>query len=90
MLFRSCIRQMKEQGLTRIEATEQASEEWCAEVNRAANATLLAQVKHSWYLGANVPGKPQVFMPYAGGFGHYTEICNQVARDNYKGFRFSA
>ena len=85
-----CIRQMKEQGLTRIEATEQASDEWCAEVNRAANATLLAQVKHSWYLGANVPGKPQVFMPYAGGFGHYTEICNQVARDNYKGFRFSA
>ena len=59
------------------------------EVNRAANATLLAKVKHSWYLGANVPGKPQVFMPYAGGFGHYSEICNQVVKENYKGFRLT-
>ncbi len=84
-----CIRTLRDQGLQRIEATEHASEEWCAEVNRAADATLLGKVKHSWYLGANVPGKPQVFMPYAGGFGHYTQICNQVAQDNYKGFSLS-
>ncbi len=84
-----CIRTLRDKGLQRIEATENASDDWCAEVNRAANATLLAQVKHSWYLGANVPGKPQVFMPYAGGFGHYTQICNQVAQDNYKGFSLS-
>jgi cation diffusion facilitator CzcD-associated flavoprotein CzcO len=84
-----CIKTMTEQGIERIEATEQATDEWCAEVNRAANATLLASVKHSWYLGANVPGKPQVFMPYAGGLGHYSEVCNQVAQQNYKGFQLS-
>lgn len=84
-----CIRTMRDKGMECIEATEQASEEWREEVNRAAQATLLAQVKHSWYLGANVPGKPQVFMPYAGGFGHYSQICQQVAQDNYKGFSLS-
>jgi hypothetical protein len=41
-------------------------------------------------LGANVPGKPQVFMPYAGGFGKYSEICADVARDNYRGFTLKA
>ncbi len=85
-----CIRMLRDKGLQRIEASEQASDGWCEEVNKAANATLLAQVKHSWYLGANVPGKPQVFMPYAGGFARYTEICNQVVSDNYRGFELSA
>ena len=54
-----------------------------------ANATLLAKVKHSWYLGANVPGKPQVFMPYAGGFARYIDICNQVVANDYEGFQLS-
>jgi cation diffusion facilitator CzcD-associated flavoprotein CzcO len=81
-----CIRTLREKNLTTIEATEPSSEAWCAEVNRAADASLLGQVKHSWYLGANVPGKPQVFMPYAGGFGKYSEICQEVAQDNYRGF----
>jgi cation diffusion facilitator CzcD-associated flavoprotein CzcO len=84
-----CIRMLRDKGLQRIEASEQASDGWCEEVNKAANATLLAQVKHSWYWGANVPGKPQVFMPYAGGFARYTEICNQVVSDNYRGFELS-
>jgi len=85
-----CIRMLRDKGLQRIEASEQASDAWCEEVNKAANATLLAQVKHSWYWGANVPGKPQVFMPYAGGFARYTEICDQVVSDNYRGFELSA
>jgi cation diffusion facilitator CzcD-associated flavoprotein CzcO len=84
-----CIRMLRDKGLQRIEASEQASDGWCEEVNKAANATLLAHVKHSWYWGANVPGKPQVFMPYAGGFARYTEICNQVVSDNYRGFELS-
>jgi hypothetical protein len=41
----------------------------------------------SWYLGANVPGKPRVFMPYAGGMAHYTRICDDVALDRYRGFK---
>jgi len=59
-------------------------------VNDAANATLMPQANHSWYLGANVPGKPRVFMPYAGGMYRFTEICNDVAANDYQGFTLSA
>jgi hypothetical protein len=64
-------------------------EEWVAENARAANVTLLPTVPHSWYLGANIPGKPRVFMPYAGGLAHYRKICDDVAATGYKGFRIS-
>jgi hypothetical protein len=84
-----CICKMKSKGLTCVETSEAASEAWQKEVDRAANATLLPKVKHSWYLGANVPGKPQVFMPYEGGFAHYRTICDKVASEDYKGFEMS-
>lgn len=83
-----CIAHANRHGYQRIQTNEQASEAWQAEVQRAASATLLAGVRHSWYLGANVPGKPRVFMPYAGGLAHYRNICNEVARDDYRGFSF--
>ena len=51
-----------------IEATPQAEEAWVAHVNEVAGMTLYPQA-NSWYLGANVPGKPRVFMPYPGGVG---------------------
>ena len=54
-------------------------------MDAAANATLLPQAGHSWYLGANVPGKPRRFMPYAGGMAHYRDICTEVATEGYKG-----
>ena len=85
----NCIAEMQPKGFTKIEATEQAADEWVLEVNAAANATLLPQAKHSWYLGANVPGKPQVFMPYAGGMAHYKQLCADVAKSHYKGFHLS-
>ena len=85
-----CIAHMREQGLNRIEPKDEAVNSWVAEVNAAANATLLPQAKHSWYLGANVPGKPRVFMPYAGGMAHYRKICADVAARNYEGFTLSA
>ena len=81
-----CIAQMRAKGLQRIEATDAAMEGWVQEVNRAANATLLPQAHHSWYLGANVPGKPRVFMPYAGGMARYRDICTGVAARGYEGF----
>jgi len=81
-----CIRDMREQGLTRIEAEPDAAERWVEEVNDAANATLLPMASSSWYLGANVPGKPRVFMPYAGGFARYTDICRDVIQSDYRGF----
>ena len=81
-----CIAHMRGRGLQRIEAEPEAVDRWVEEVNAAANATLLPQATHSWYLGANVPGKPRVFMPYAGGMARYREICARVAANNYEGF----
>lgn len=84
-----CIGHMQQKGLDHVETSEQASEYWQQQVDDAANATLLPKVKHSWYLGANVPGKPQVFMPYAGGLARYREICNEMVAKNYQGFKFN-
>ena len=81
-----CIRHMRAEGRRRVETTEAAAEEWGAEVNRAAGATLLPMASSSWYLGANVPGKPRVFMPYAGGMAHYARVCDAVAAEGYRGF----
>ena len=85
----ACIAHMRAHGFQRIEALPEAMERWVDEVNAAANATLLPQAQHSWYLGANVPGKPRVFMPYAGGMAYYRKICDDVARKGYEGFRLS-
>ena len=82
----ACIRHMREKGLKSIEAMPDASDKWIEHVNEAANATLLPLANSSWYLGANVPGKPRVFMPYAGGMAHYAKICADVAEDRYRGF----
>ncbi len=84
-----CIAHMKARGAKTIEATPDAQDAWVEQVNAAANASLLSTVKHSWYLGANVPGKPRVFMPYAGGMARYRAICNDVAAKGYEGFSFS-
>ena len=81
-----CIRHMGEHGLHRIEPEPAAVEAWVKEVNAAADATLLPMASSSWYLGANIPGKPRVFMPYAGGMAHYARLCAGVARDGYRGF----
>jgi hypothetical protein len=54
-----------------------------------ASVTLLPQAKHSWYLGANIPGKPRVFMPCAGGMARYQAICTGIARNGYEGFALS-
>ena len=84
-----CIAHMRARGLERIEAQPEAVERWVKEVNVAADATLLPQVPHSWYVGANIPGKPRVFMPYAGGMAHYRHICDGVAARGYEGFALS-
>ncbi len=69
-----------------IEAEEEAAQGWVEHVHDAAMATLLREAGHSWYWGGNVPGKPQVFMPYAGGMTRYRDICDQAASDGYAGF----
>ncbi|SFS96262.1 flavin-containing monooxygenase [Saccharopolyspora flava] len=84
-----CLRHLRDHGLSRIEATERAERAWGREVREAADRTLLPKARSSWYLGANVPGKPRVFMPYAGGLAHYARLCDDIATRDYEGFRLS-
>lgn len=84
-----CIAHMQHEGFRRVEPEPAAVEDWQQQVKAAAEASLLSRVPHSWYLGANVPGKPRVFMPYAGGLAHYRRICDEIAARGYAGFRFS-
>lgn len=79
------IRYLDEHGYAAIEATSDAVDNWIAECNQRAEATLFPKA-NSWYLGANVPGKPRVFMLFIGGFAVYLDIINEVADAGYKGF----
>jgi cyclohexanone monooxygenase len=83
-----CLVEMRRRGRTRIEATQEAEDSWVAHNDEVAQRTLYPSAG-SWYMGANVPGKPRVFMPYIGGAGVYRQICEEVAAKGYDGFRFS-
>jgi cation diffusion facilitator CzcD-associated flavoprotein CzcO len=80
-----CIAYLREHDLASIDATVEAEEAWVDHVNEVAKLTLFPQA-NSWYMGANVPGKPRVFMPYIGGLPRYTKLCNEVAAEGYRGF----
>ena len=83
-----CLSYLGAHQQTRLEASAEAEAAWCEHVRAAVTPTMLPQA-NSWYMGANVPGKPRMFMPYAGGLHTYTEICNQVAAKGYEGFVIS-
>jgi cation diffusion facilitator CzcD-associated flavoprotein CzcO len=85
----ACIEHMREQGKTRVEATEEAEAAWVEHVAEVAELTLFGKA-NSWYVGANIPGKPRVVMPYAGGQPLYRERCQAVAKSGYEGFEFGA
>jgi cyclohexanone monooxygenase len=80
-----CLAYMREHGLEVMEASKEAEDKWVAHVNEVAYTTLYPQA-NSWYMGANIPGKPRIFMPYIGGVGPYRQICNDVAAKRYEGF----
>ncbi len=80
-----CLADLRQRGAATIEASVAAEDGWVAHVNEVADTTLMPRA-NSWYLGANVPGKPRVFMPYVGGVGIYREICDTVAAKDYDGF----
>jgi cyclohexanone monooxygenase len=80
-----CVDYMRIRGFETIEATIEAQDQWVEHVNEVANMTLFPK-GNSWYLGANVPGKPRVFMPYIGGLGAYRQKCEDVAAAGYAGF----
>ena len=78
---------MQANDLTTIDATTEAQDDWVAHVNEVAHKTLYPRAA-SWYMGANVPGKPRIFMPYIGGVGAYRERCDAVSANGYEGFEF--
>ena len=80
-----CLAHMRAGDFTRVEAEARAEGDWVRHVNEVAEATLYP-LANSWYLGANIPGKPRVFMPYVGGFHVYKQKCDAVAANSYDGF----
>jgi cyclohexanone monooxygenase len=83
-----CLRHLAGTGATVIEADPGAEEAWTRHVGEVAAQTLFPRAD-SWYLGANIPGKPRVFLPYPGGVGAYRVICDEVAAKGYEGFVLS-
>ncbi len=81
---------MQANNLATMEPTSAAETEWVAHVNEVAEGTMYtAPSCNSWYLGANIPGKPRIFMPYVGGYPRYRERCEDVVANAYEGFQFT-
>jgi cyclohexanone monooxygenase len=80
-----CIAHLQAHRRECIEATVDAEDAWVEHVNEVGNLTLYP-LANSWYMGANVPGKPRVFLPYIGGVGAYRQKCDDVAAKGYEGF----
>ncbi|HEY1425802.1 MAG TPA: NAD(P)/FAD-dependent oxidoreductase [Caulobacteraceae bacterium] len=82
-----CLGHMRERGLATIDADPQAQDDWVAHVAEIAQGGVRVHEScTSWYLGANVPGKVRVYMPYAGGLNVYRDRCDAVVREGYAGF----
>ena len=88
-LIATCLQHMQKRQLTFAEPTLEAQDQWVAHVNEVASKTLFTGTQ-SWYMGANIPGKPRVFLPYIGGLGTYTGICDDVVAAGFRGFNFQA
>jgi cyclohexanone monooxygenase len=80
-----CLVFMRENSVSLIEPELEAQQNWVRHVDDLARPTLFYGA-NSWYTGANVSGKPRVFMPYVGGFGTYRERTAGIAEAGYKGF----
>jgi cation diffusion facilitator CzcD-associated flavoprotein CzcO len=82
-----CIKYLEHKGLSSIEPISESEQRWVQQVNKVADGTMFtAPSCHSWYLGANIEGKPRIFMPYVGGFPQYREHCETEADKGYPGF----
>jgi cation diffusion facilitator CzcD-associated flavoprotein CzcO/acetyl esterase/lipase len=80
-----CLDDLRGKGFETIEPTSLAEAGWNQHVNDCAAITLYPTA-NSWYMGANVPGKPRVFLPYVGGVDAYRAACDEVAAKDYLGF----
>src|ERR1700746_131732 len=81
-----CVQYLRDHAFSRIEAEEDAEDGWVQHNNAVADRTLYP-LANSWYVGANIPGKPRVFMPYVGGVAAYKKKCDEIAARGYEGFR---
>ncbi len=81
-----CLKYMKKNKISEIEASSMAENDW-AEYNGSVAKDHIRSSCNSWYMGSNIEGKPNIFMPFIGGFPEYIKICNQIASDDYDGFR---
>ena len=81
-----CVQYLRDHGFSCIEAEEDAEDAWVRHNNEVADRTLYP-LANSWYVGANIPGKPRVFMPYVGGVAAYKKKCDEIAASGYEGFR---
>jgi cation diffusion facilitator CzcD-associated flavoprotein CzcO len=84
-----CLCYLRERNLAEIVPTVRAEDAWVDHVAEVGNGTLYPTAD-SWYMGANVPGKPRVFLPYVGGVAVYRQICDEVAAKDYDGFLLTA
>ena len=82
------IEHLRSQEMTVIEPTRIAEDGWVQHTNDFAEITLFPEA-NSWYMGANVPGKPRVVLPYVGGVDRYRGICDAVVEHDYLGFERS-
>jgi cation diffusion facilitator CzcD-associated flavoprotein CzcO len=85
---RDCVRYLTAGGYAAVEATVAAEDTWMDHVTEVAYSTLFP-LADSWYIGANIPGKPRVYTPYVGGCGPYRDRCDAVAAAGYEGFDLS-
>jgi cyclohexanone monooxygenase len=87
---KDCVDNMRQSGKTVIEATREAQDRWVDHVNEIVGMTLMTSA-NSWYMGANIAGKPRTFLPYLGpeGIGGYRRKCDEVAARNYEGFQLA-
>lgn len=81
-----CIGHLHANGINEMEADLSAEDDWVDHVNEVAHKTLYPKAA-SWYMGANIEGKPRVFLPYIGGVGNYRIKCDEVVANGYEGFR---
>jgi cyclohexanone monooxygenase len=80
-----CLAYLSDNAIVAMEAERPAEDKWVDHVNEVAYTTLYPQA-NSWYMGANVPGKPRIFMPYIGGVPIYRQTCDEIAAKGYEGF----
>ena len=83
-----CIVHLRDRQMAKIEASAAAEDDWVDHVRETADQTLYPEA-NSWYIGANIPGKPHVFLPYTGGVGAYRKICDEIVEKGYEGFEIA-